>query len=186
MAPGLLDRMAELTAKIDQQSSDADGLLHEIISQIVISRGKLNIRVNLDKLRPLVQAPSSSSSDFPHIDVVTKSAALRCGKQVKIVIDPHEPTAARQNEKLIADLVQARQWFADLSTGKAPSIAALSKRSKCSAANVSRKITLAFLAPDIVKSIVQGTQPLDLTVEKLRRACPLPASWDDQRALLLA
>ena len=186
MAPALLDRMTELTAKIERQNSHADGLLQEIISQIVISRGELNIRVNLDKLRPLVQAPSSSSTDLPHIDVATKSAALRCGKQVKIVIDPHEPTAARQNEKLIADLVQARQWFADLSSGKAPSIAALSKRSKCSAANVSRKITLAFLAPDIVKSIVQGTQPLDLTVEKLRRACPLPASWDDQRALLLA
>jgi hypothetical protein len=58
---------------------------------------------------------------------VTQSAALRWGKQAKIVIDLHEPAAAHQNEKLIAELVQAQQRFAVLSSRKASNVAALSK-----------------------------------------------------------
>jgi hypothetical protein len=40
----------------------------------------------------------------------------------------------------------------------------------------------AFLAPDIVKAILDGRQPLDLTFEKLTRR--LPADWTQQRKQL--
>jgi len=43
---------------------------------------------------------------------------------------------------------------------------------------------LAFLAPDIVEAILDGTQPVDLTAETLSRLPDLPVSWADQRALL--
>ena len=47
-------------------------------------------------------------------------------------------------------------------------------------------ISLAFLAPDIVETIIDGMQPMSLTPERLKKACPLPASWEEQRAFLLA
>jgi len=51
---------------------------------------------------------------------------------------------------------------------------------------VSRRISLAFLAPDIVEQIMSGTKPLEITPERLKQVCPLPVSWDEQRALLSA
>jgi len=45
--------------------------------------------------------------------------------------------------------------------------------------------TLAFLAPDIVERIVTGDHAATLTPERLRKACPLPRGWDEQRVLLL-
>jgi hypothetical protein len=45
-----------------------------------------------------------------------------------------------------------------------------------------RLLALAFLAPDLQQSILEGTQPADLTLEHLL-AKPLPAAWDAQRKL---
>jgi len=43
---------------------------------------------------------------------------------------------------------------------------------------------VAFLAPDIVKSIEEGIQPVTLTSESLLNALPLPPCWIEQRKLL--
>ena len=69
---------------------------------------------------------------------------------------------------------------------RAASIAELAKRENCSAPHISLKISLTFLAPDIVQSIIDGTQPRMLTLERLKKACLLPISWEEQRVILLA
>ena len=47
----------------------------------------------------------------------------------------------------------------------------------------SRCLPLAFPAPDIVEAILQGRQPVELTVLRLKRI-GLPLSWVEQRRLL--
>ena len=49
---------------------------------------------------------------------------------------------------------------------------------------VARVISLAFLAPEIVASILAGTQPIDLMAQKLIKQIDLPLDWAEQRALL--
>ena len=48
----------------------------------------------------------------------------------------------------------------------------------------SRIIPLAFLAPDITEAILEGRQPIDLTLDRLLAAMPLPLAWNDQRTML--
>lgn len=43
-------------------------------------------------------------------------------------------------------------------------------------------LRLRFLAPSIVESILNGTQPKDLTTEKIRRLKTL--DWQEQRKIL--
>jgi site-specific DNA recombinase len=40
---------------------------------------------------------------------------------------------------------------------------------------------LAFLAPEIVEAILEGRQPITLTLRELKRFGTLPNRWDDQR-----
>ena len=47
-----------------------------------------------------------------------------------------------------------------------------------------RLIRLAFLASDIVESIIEGRQPSELTAEALTRHTALPIDWRSQRAAL--
>ena len=49
---------------------------------------------------------------------------------------------------------------------------------------VGHLLPLAFLAPDIVASVLSGTQPVDLTAEALTKRISLPLAWADQRKRL--
>ena len=101
------------------------------------------------------------------------------------MLGPDNAEQPQPNPKLVALMLQARRWFADLSSGAMSSIADLAKSDGVDRAYISRLITVAFLAPDIVERIVTGDHSATLTPERLRKACPLPERWDDQRALLL-
>ena len=52
------------------------------------------------------------------------------------------------------------------------------------AADVTRLLPLAFLAPNIVETILDGRQPIDLNVEKIKKLSPIPADWNDQKLIL--
>jgi hypothetical protein len=43
---------------------------------------------------------------------------------------------------------------------------------------------LAFLAPGIIKTILEGEQPIDLSVARLTGAIELPLDWNEQQRLL--
>ena len=49
---------------------------------------------------------------------------------------------------------------------------------------VGRLIRLAFLAPDIVESIVEGRQPPSLTAEAVSRHIEMPLEWGSQKTAL--
>jgi site-specific DNA recombinase len=83
--------------------------------------------------------------------------------------------------KLIAD---TRHWFELLSSGKANSIRDIASQIKVDENDVSRFLSLAFLAPHIVETILAGNQPPELTVEKLKRLKSLPVSWEEQHQRL--
>ena len=100
-----------------------------------------------------------------------------------VTADDRNPFLA-PNAKLIAVVAQGRQWFAEISEGKAGSIAELAQRCGVDRTDVGRMIPLAFLAPDIVEAILYGRQPVELTAARLKRFRNLPVSWVEQRRLL--
>ena len=61
----------------------------------------------------------------------------------------------------------------------------IGKRNGVGKRYVSRMIRLAFLAPTIVESIVEGRQPPELTAQFLSTGRgDLPLSWQEQEKLL--
>ena len=60
----------------------------------------------------------------------------------------------------------------------------IARREHLDGSDVGRFLPLAFLAPDVVETIVAGKQPSGLTTLALRRASPVPSNWDAQRRAL--
>ncbi len=60
------------------------------------------------------------------------------------------------------------------------SIQRLAEAQKMDASDVTRFLPLAFLSPRIVEAILEGRQPIDLTVEKFKKVGKLPMAWRDQ------
>ena len=120
------------------------------------------------------ECDASSEQSEPSSEITVFGQFIRRGKEVRLVIGQED---AKADSRLVREIVQARQWFDDLASLRVASIADLARISGVSAPYISRKISLTFLAPDIAEMIVTGTQPMRLTPEALKRACPLPVSW---------
>jgi hypothetical protein len=93
--------------------------------------------------------------------------------------DRHRPIRADARSRLVAALAQGRQWLAALNEGaKTEEIAACAR---CSVRKVNMTVSLAFLAPDLVKAAIEGRLPRGIGIARLT---DLPASWSDQRKAL--
>jgi site-specific DNA recombinase len=108
----------------------------------------------------------------------------RRGVELRLIVGDHNRSAAVVDLSLLKAVARAHHWFDEISSGKARSLAAIAAREGLAVRYVGRLIRLAFLAPDIVESIVEGRQPTTLTAEALTRRIELPLSWCSQRTAL--
>ena len=188
--PHMINAASALANEVEQQSAVCTSILNKFVKRIEVGKKAIKVLIDtialLHHLVPNAPDPSQFETQEQIVELSITGEFLRCGKQVHLVIGGKSENDATIDERLIREIVQARKWFGDLATGRASSIAELARRSSCDTAHVSRRMSLAFLAPDIITHIASGTQPIRLTPERLKQVCPLPVSWDDQRALLLS
>jgi DNA invertase Pin-like site-specific DNA recombinase len=103
----------------------------------------------------------------------------RRGVELKMIVGG---TASKADPVLLKALGRAHRWFEALKAGKlVPEIA---REEGIAIGYVRRVLQLAFLAPSIVEAIVNGTQPPDLTTQKLVFRTRLDPDWDKQRKQL--
>ena len=95
---------------------------------------------------------------------------------------PRGTTAA--NTTLVKALARAFRWRRMLETGRYGTIDELAAAEKINSSYVSRLLRLTLLAPDIVEAILDGRQPAELGVHRLRAG--FPVEWGEQRAVLAA
>ncbi len=103
---------------------------------------------------------------------------------MRVVLSGHEGAGTAPDRALIRTVAQAHRWLDDLIGGRATSIRELSQIHKVDESDVSRMLPFAFLAPDIVESIVEGNHPDSLTTHSLKRRGFLPFDWESQRTAL--
>ena len=94
--------------------------------------------------------------------------------------DPR-PIRAEARTKLLAAIARARRWLDDLISGRAASIETIAVREGVSERSARMALSLAFLAPDIVKAALDATLPRGFGLSRLT---DMPASWAEQRKLL--
>ena len=78
----------------------------------------------------------------------------------------------------------AHEWWHRLQSGQAKSIRELAVAERVSRAYMGRVLRFAFLAPDIVEAILEGTQPDTISTKRQLLHQNLPFRWSDQRRLL--
>ena len=93
------------------------------------------------------------------------------------------PLAPRIDPALVKAISRAHVWSGLLATGEVKSIDELADRVQQHRGYVARVIRLAFLAPSIVASILDGRQAAEMTLTRLLEN-ELPVSWARQAAVL--
>ena len=81
-------------------------------------------------------------------------------------------------------LVKAQHVRASLFLTNGPTISEVAKRKRVGRSYITRVLRLSWLAPDIVRAIVDGRHPPALTAATLIQRSPLPLDWPTQRVVL--
>jgi site-specific DNA recombinase len=97
-------------------------------------------------------------------------------KRSREILLPHNasrsdvrPERFERRARLISAIARGRRWLDDVVSGRVTTLAELCAREKCSVRQVNMTISLAFLAPNLVKAAVEGRLPRGIGIERLLR-----------------
>ncbi|PKP63438.1 MAG: recombinase family protein [Alphaproteobacteria bacterium HGW-Alphaproteobacteria-8] len=148
-----------------------------LIERIDLRPGQVAISIDPAALAAELGIAQSDLAVQP-LQITAPFKSRKRGVETKLILGAEMPLIDRT---LLANLAKAQVWLEYIKSGK--SCDAIAASAGTSKRRVQQMLDLAFLAPDIAKSIVEGRQPLGLTSDwlKLHR---LPTRWEDQLALV--
>ena len=91
------------------------------------------------------------------------------------------PIRSETRATLVASIARGRRWLDELVADATATTESIAKREGCSVRKVNMAISLAFLAPDLVKAAIDGRLPHGMGVVRLG---DLPAEWSRQHETL--
>ncbi len=155
--------------------TDDRGLIAEQVVRIDVHKD-LMVR-----LKSAVTEEGSHSTDGQLLSIPWQKPPSRKSRQILIPLgvprNEVRPTRIERRARLVNAIAQGRRWLDEIVSGSAANIEQIATRQKCSVRQVNMTISLAFLAPDLVKAAVEGRLPRGIGVERLRDA---PVEWTRQ------
>ena len=91
------------------------------------------------------------------------------------------PIRAETRATLVASIARGRRWLDELLADATANAESIASRERCSIRKVNMTVSLAFLAPDLVKAAIDGRLPEGMGVARL---ADLPAEWSLQHQML--
>jgi site-specific DNA recombinase len=165
LARGLISRVTIRTAGLDVL------LQKEALWTALAGDGRLNT------------SPKANHSNG-HLRLEIKANLQRCGGEVRLVLPAGSAEAipAHPRRSLIKIVVRAHDWYQRILRGEFSGAWSIARATGSDERYVRRVLQCAFLAPDIVESILEGRQPAQMTFDRFRS--PVPAKWSAQRKVL--
>ena len=105
-------------------------------------------------------------------------------KRFREILLPHglsrkevRPERPERRLRLVSAIARGRRWLDEIVSGSVTSVDEIALRERCSLRHVNMTISLAFLAPKLVRAAVEGRLPRGVNIARLRDA---PAEWSRQ------
>jgi site-specific DNA recombinase len=160
----------------DPARIDNRGALAQLVARIIVHKDKLTVR-----LKSNVAADASDSPDGQLLTITWRKPPSRRSRHILL---PHNaprsevrPQRSERRARLVSAIARGRRWLDEVVSGRVTSVEELCTREKCSVRHVNMTISLAFLAPNLVKAAVEGRLPRGIGIERLR---DLPTEWGRQ------
>jgi site-specific DNA recombinase len=172
---------AHFAAQLDGSTSKALQLrdreaLVQLVAEIVVQTDKLVVRIKSDHTDEEPDRSDEQSLTIPWQKPPSK--------RLRRILLPHnasrrdvQPEQFERRARLVSAIAKGRQWLDDVVSGRVTTVQEICIREKCSVRQVNMAISLAFLAPNLVKAAVEGRLPRGIGVERLRDP---PTEWSRQ------
>jgi site-specific DNA recombinase len=169
---------------IAHKEKPASGIAHpsnrsavlERVARIEVHRDRLVIQFNSED-----PDETSETAGAPSLSIPWQKPPSR---RARLILLPHgapkgevRPTRIERRARLVNAIARGRRWLDEIRSGSITDVEQIARRQKCSVRQVNMTISLAFLAPDLVRAAVQGRLPRGIGVERLRDPS---AEWSGQ------
>jgi site-specific DNA recombinase len=143
---------------------------HQMITSLVS-------RVEVQKNRLIITLHAVHASTEPEMQFIAwQKPPFRRSREVLL---PHgasrentRPDRAERRVRLVSAIARGRRWLDEMMAGTVSDSEQLAKREGCTVRQVNLTLSLAFLAPQLVKAAVEGRLPRGINIERLRDPDP--------------
>jgi hypothetical protein len=148
----------------------------QLIAGIVVHKDRLVVRFKSDH--------TDEASDRPDDQLLTIPWQKPPSKRSRRILLPNNasrsdvrPEQFERRARLVSAIARGRRWLDEVVSGRVTTVAELCAREKCSVRQVNMTLSLAFLAPNLVRAAVEGRLPRGIGIERLRDP---PTEWRRQ------
>lgn len=171
-----VERAEHLSNRLGEQGVERSECLGELISRVTVAPGIITVRLKVDTL------VLDRKDEIYDLEVPFQTK--RRGVEAKLIIGGIAAPQNEQDEALVGMVRKSAEWWRLMTEEEGWTIDKLSEHALMPPCEITRFLPLAFLAPDIVDAILQGKQPIDLNLERLKKLGPISTDWAAQRHLL--
>jgi hypothetical protein len=184
MLEKLLERIERLRIELSQIDIDQHETVSDLIERVEVSAEQINISISAAGLRNIL-VDDDMKTDPNNTDATIKIALsfekARIGKSRKLILSPDGIPEPMFDQTMITAIARARRWFDLLVSDNSCNISDLARAANKPRSWVSAQLSLAFLAPDIVMTILQGRQPLAMSLKPLLKIAVRYHDWSEQK-----
>jgi len=181
----VIDSLEFLASIVIAKTQKPSSIVGQVGDRKVVREWVVRIDVHKDHLAIRLKSPDdeegSDVTEDHRLSIPWQKPPSRKATQILI---PHgvprsevRPTRIARRARLVSAISRGRRWLEEVVSGSVTDVQQIAARQKCSVRQVNMTISLAFLAPDLVRAAVEGQLPRGIGVERLRDA---PAEWNQQ------
>ena len=181
----LIERAAQLGDDLETGSLPERRIfLQKFLRCVALAEASIILELSGAGLGELFEDGAGAMSSDQQLVLEAPVKLKRRGIETKLLLDGDSATGPKTDGGLLRVVGLAHRSLEDLAKARSGSIRELARRYDIDESNLSRILPLAFLAPDIVQAIVDGSQPDTLTLQRLKQLGTLPHDWEAQRIAL--
>ncbi len=163
-------------------------LYNRLVAGIAVRPEQVDIAVRpaalldlADPAAPTARLSPETEDAHPLHHLAIPARLKRVGMEMRLLFEvPHRGPAPKPDRSLLRLLGQAHRFREMLLRGDGSTIIELAEKAGVTPSWFSRIARLGFLSPRIVTAIVDGTQPLELSADRLLKAGPVSPNWSEQ------
>jgi hypothetical protein len=159
------------------------GILLQLVDAVVVLEDRLEICIWPNRLASVLEGrPAARSTDRDEATLTLECAMRlqRCGFGIRMVVEGERARNA-PDPRLVNLIVRAQALREKLLSGRYETIDVIAQEEGLTPSYTTRLLRLGFLAPDVTKAILDGSQPVTLTTQVLLKDSRLPLDWAGQK-----
>jgi site-specific DNA recombinase len=172
-------QLTELSNVENGAGDETNRILLGLTERVLIMPGEIQIKILATAIAEYLAVQAKRVSD-EHLSLQSEFRYRKRGVETKLVLS--DATGAR-DETLFKNIALAHRYFDLIRSGK--TYAEIADAEGASKRRVQQLVELAFLAPDIVREVWDGDQPVGLTSHWLKTHAFSPM-WNAQRDMFKA